>query len=123
MPRVNSETPIVKRIQLAASREGCRLWRNNVGCLQDRQGRWVTYGLCTGSSDLIGFVPVVVTQEMVGKSLALFMAVEAKTLVGKVSEIQRNFIDMVVKSGGIAFVARSEDEFIQNLRGKHGKHD
>jgi hypothetical protein len=31
-----------------------RLWRNNVGALRDERGRLVTYGLCKGSSDLIG---------------------------------------------------------------------
>jgi hypothetical protein len=32
------------------------LWRNNTGKLQDRTGRWVTYGIGVGGADLVGIL-------------------------------------------------------------------
>lgn len=42
------------RLAYANSR-AVRLFRNNVGVLRNRGGRYVAYGLCPGSSDLIGW--------------------------------------------------------------------
>ena len=123
MPRINPETPIVKRVQISASQEGCRLFRNNNGKLKDRTGMWITYGLCPGSADLIGWTPVQVTADMVGKTIAIFTAVEVKTEKGVVEELQENFINTVNGSGGISFVARSEEDFVKLLREHHGKND
>ena len=67
-------------------------------------------GLCKGSSDLIGWLPVVVTPEMVGTTVALFTAVEAKTKTGRVSPAQAIFIANVSQAGGRAGVARSKDD-------------
>lgn len=94
---------------------GARLFRNNVGCLQDKNGAWVTYGLCPGSSDLIGWTPVKIVPEMVGKNIAVFTAVEVKTIKGTVSKEQENFICIVEQSGGMAFVVRSEGQLIKLL--------
>lgn len=121
MPRINPETPLVKRIQVAASSIGCRLFRNNVGSLKDRNGTWVTYGLCTGSSDLIGWIPVKVTQEMVGKTISIFLALEVKTPTGKLTAEQQNFLSIVTQAGGISFVATSEEEATRILKGHYGK--
>ena len=108
------ETPILRRIQLRATELGARLFRNNVGSVTytDRHGqpRTVKYGLHVGSSDLIGWTPVTITPEMVGRTLAVFTAVEVKTLRGKASPEQITFIEAVRRAGGIAGVARSPDE-------------
>jgi hypothetical protein len=61
-----SEHEIQQRIRLACGRGPVRLWRNNTGALVDQQGRCVRFGLCKGSSDLIGLRSVVVTPEMAG---------------------------------------------------------
>lgn len=98
-----SETALVKRIQLEATKHGARLFRNNVGTLRDRFGAYIKYGLCVGSCDLIGWY------------LGRFLAVEVKTEEGKLTEDQKNFIEAVNAGGGIAFVARSVDEFIKKL--------
>lgn len=119
--RSNPESSIVKRIQIAASAAGSRLFRNNVGKLQDRNGTWIAYGLCPGSADLIGWTPVRVTPDMVGQLIAIFTAIEAKTAKGEVSEVQKNFLGVVTQSGGISFVARSEFEALKFLRGYLGK--
>ena len=41
-----SEAEIMKQVMLAASKLGFRVLRNNVGVLQDKQGRYIRYGVC-----------------------------------------------------------------------------
>lgn len=112
------ETPILQNIRLGVGElTNVRLFRNNTGKLQDLQGRWVEFGLCVGSSDLIGWTTVEITPEMVGKSLAVFTAIEAKTTTGKPTPEQLNFIARVREAGGIAGIARSPEgarEIIMN---------
>lgn len=43
---------------------------------------------------------------------AVFLAIEVKTLTGKVSDEQREYLDEVTAHGGIAIVARSLDDVI-----------
>lgn len=77
-----------------------------------RGARPIHAGLCEGSSDYIGFFPTIITDDMVGKKVAIFTACEVKTKIGRVSEKQKIFIDVVKSAGGIAFVARSDDEAV-----------
>lgn len=62
-------------------------WRNNVGVLQDINGRPVRFGLGNDSaklnkeiksSDLIAITPVVITPAHVGQTLGVFTAMETK---------------------------------------------
>jgi len=87
-----------------------RLFRNNTGKLQDATGRWVEFGLCVGSSDLIGWTTREITPDMVGQKVAVFTAIEVKTATGTVSNDQENFIRRVREAGGIAGIARTPDE-------------
>jgi hypothetical protein len=64
------------------------------------------YGICVGSSDLIGIAPC-----------GRFLAVEVKTATGRVTKEQQTFIDAVCRAGGIAGIARSVDDALQLLRG------
>ena len=89
---------------------GCRLFRNNTGAIKDAEGRLVRFGLCKGSSDLIGFRPTVITPEMVGKTVAVFTAIEVKTPTGKPTPEQVHFIKRVKELGGIAGIARSVED-------------
>lgn len=91
-------------------RPDVRLFRNNVGALMDRDGRLVRYGLGTGTSDLIGPRMVTVTPDMVGRTLAVFCAIEAKTQRGRVTPEQLSFIHMVRSFGGYAGIARSVED-------------
>ena len=102
-----SEHEIQQRIRLACGRGAVRLWRNNTGALVDQQGRFVRFGLCKGSSDLIGLRSVVVTPEMVGQCIAQFVALEIKTDCGTVSPEQRAFLRLVQQLGGLGAVCRS----------------
>jgi hypothetical protein len=93
-----------------------RLWRNNVGVLQDRNGRPVAYGLGSeggralpGTSDTIGLHSVTITPDMVGRQIAVFTAIEVKDQ-GRLTPQQRAFLLNVHRMGGIAGCARSVDD-------------
>ncbi len=105
-----SEHEIQQRIRLACGRGPVRLWRNNTGALVDQQGRFVRFGLCKGSSDLIGLRSVVVTPEMVGERIAQFVALEIKAPQGVVSPEQQAFLRLVQELGGVASVCRSIEQ-------------
>ena len=96
-----SEHEIQQRIRLACGRGPVRLWRNNTGALVDQQGRFVRFGLCKGSSDLIGLRSLEVTSELVGQQLAQFVALEVKTAQGVLSPEQRAFLRLVKQFGGV----------------------
>lgn len=119
----SEETGILKKImKLLGGRRDTRIFRNNIGLawfgtvlsnedniLVMKNPRRVTYGLETGTSDCVGWHTVAVTPEMVGKQVAVFLAVEVKTGTGRVTEEQKNFVATVRRMGGIAGVARSEE--------------
>ena len=105
-----SEHEIQQRIRLACGRGAVRLWRNNTGALVDQQGRFVRFGLCKGSSDLIGLRSLVVTPEMVGQRIAQFVALEIKTDSGAVSPEQKAFLQLVRQLGGLGAVCRSIEQ-------------
>lgn len=89
------------------------MFRNNVGKLETKDGRWVKFGLVEGSSDLIGWTPVEITQDMVGQHLAVFTAIECKTKRGKPTDTQQYFIARVQADGGYAGVARSVEDALK----------
>jgi hypothetical protein len=98
---VRGEKHVLNEVLIALSAAGCIVWRNNTGVLKDSTGRPVKFGLCPGSSDVIGIAPN-----------GSFLAVEVKSKTGRVSPKQQTFIDAVNRSGGIAGVARSSEEAV-----------
>jgi len=125
-----SETDELKRMQLAVARIAT-LFRQNVGLcwigkavrytkpttvrvgngdVVIRQARPLHAGLVVGSSDLIGWLPVVIRPEHVGKTFAIFTAVEGKSDDGRVRPEQETFIANVNLAGGFAGIARSAAE-------------
>jgi hypothetical protein len=110
------EQELQNQIRLAISKKPTvRMFRNNVGALTTKDGRLVTFGLCAGSSDLIGFQSVTITPEMVGQKVAIFTAIEVKTDKGKVSPAQTKFVEMVRKHGGIGAIVRSVDDAVEQI--------
>jgi hypothetical protein len=107
-----TEHEIQQRIRLTCAGPGreVRLWRNNVGRLIDAQGRLVTFGLCPGSADLIGYVPITITPEMVGMRLAVFAAVEVKRPGKRATPQQLQWLGAAQAAGGRAGIATSVDE-------------
>ena len=101
-----SEHEIQQRIRLACGRGVVRLWRNNTGALVDQQDRFVRFGLCEGSSDLIGLRSLEITTELVGQRLAQFVALEVKAAQGVLSPEQRAFLRLVQQLGGVAAACR-----------------
>jgi hypothetical protein len=127
------ESNVSKLIELSVSKVGAKMFRNNVGKAwvgksyqvhEDgkydlkkgdvviRNGRILNAGLIKGSSDLIGWKPTVITPEMVGKTLAVFTAIEVKTQTGRPSKEQLVFIERVKSDGGIAGIARNPSEAV-----------
>lgn len=122
------ERDIQANILLQATKAGARLFRNNVGKgwigqwskLSDgsillRNPRRMNFGLCKGSSDLIGWVPVTITEDMVGQTVAVFAGIECKTKTGRVSAEQQNFLDAIHRAGGISIVGRDPDAVFDEL--------
>ena len=116
MPAASSEQTIRQHIRLACSIGTCRLFRNNTGTLRDINGRPVTFGLCKGSADLIGWRSVTITPAMVGQTLAIFTSIEVKSSRGRVNPEQQQWLQAVAAAGGIAGVARSVGEAMDLLR-------
>lgn len=99
---MGSETAIVKECLIALSAAGCTVFRNNTGVLRDVRGRPVRYGLCNGSSDIIGVCPD-----------GIFLAVECKTAKGRATATQKAFISAIRSSGGRAGIARSASDALR----------
>ena len=76
------------------------------GWVKMYQPKFVRYGLCVGSCDLIGWT-----------SSGKFLAIEIKTKTGRIRPDQKTFIEVVNNSGGIAFVARSVADVTERLDG------
>ena len=130
---MTTEINIQRKIMLAASEAGFVVFRNNqgVGVVGSntvfpsktvgltlypgdavvRRARYVRYGVCNpGGSDLIGYKPVTITPDMVGQTVAVFTAVEAKSATGRATKKQKNFLRRVQSDCGIAIIARSPED-------------
>ncbi len=107
-------TPII----LKATELNCRLFRNNCGQLKNERGQWVRFGVANpGGSDLIGIAPCVVTPEMVGLTVGIFLSVEVKPDRGKkASTPQRAFLDFVAMMGGIGLKSHGPIDFEEQLK-------
>ena len=105
---MTTEKDVERTLILHASQCGSTMFKNNTGKLRDERGNIVTFGLCKGSSDLIGWTPITVTPDMVGKKIAVFTAIEVKLNKNgkyKATEDQKRFISAVLNNGGFAGVA------------------
>lgn len=94
----------MKEIQLLVSKLGHVCFRNNVGFATTKNGCPIKFGLCKGSSDLIGWT-----------STGKFLAIEVKFGKNILSTDQIKFLDAVNKSGGIGFVASSTTDVLDKL--------
>jgi hypothetical protein len=115
-----SESNIQALIRLRAVAKRWRLWRNNRGAGKLDSGSYVRFGLANDSKmlgdvlksgDLIGWRPVLITPDMVGKVLAQFVSVECKpegwrappkNTTDADAAAQYRWADLVNKEGGYA---------------------
>ena len=109
MPKMQKETPVRKQAQLRFSTRGYRLFRSAVGLLYTRQGEPVKVGH-PGVSDLVGWRDYTVQPGDVGRTLAVFTAVEVKQGRGALREEQERFLSAVKAAGGEAWVTRDEND-------------
>lgn len=96
-----------------------RLFRNNVGVLPDKRGGYVKYGLCTGSSDLIGWRATEFCCGRCGNILpvvAVFTAIEIKRPGCTPTEDQDAFLRAVKLAGGISGWTDSIEGAIEILK-------
>lgn len=129
---MNPETPIQKRIMLACGTlPSVRVFRNNTGVafagevaienpplITLRNYRRIKYGLCNGSSDLIGWETITITPDMVGRKLARFVALEVKAPTGRTTADQKNFINQVNEAGGMGTIIRDPAQVRSFFRGE-----
>lgn len=121
----HSESNVQSRTRLAGGAKSWRLWRNNRGALPDQNGRPVRYGLANDSKqlgdvlksgDFIGWRPVIITPDMVGKLIAQFVSVECKaedwtpSPNDKHEQSQRRWADLVNREGGYAVFVSDPDK-------------
>lgn len=121
---MKDESQVQQEVQIAARHFNCTLLRNNSGAFSDKDGRQVRYGLGHTSpkqqfksSDLIGITKIVITPDMVGRTIGVFTALEVKKESWNESkkfddhEIkQNNFLLFVKLNGGIASFINSVDK-------------
>mgnify|MGYP000905382407 CR=1 FL=1 len=121
-------TNAMKLVQLAIGKMPfVKIFRNNTGTgwvgksrripnstdVVIEDARPLHAGLCSGSSDLIGWTSVIITPEHVGKRIAIFTALEIKSGSGRASPDQLNFINVVKDSGGLGAIIRSPEEAVR----------
>lgn len=111
-----SEARTSQLICAAISKIGGRVFRNHRGKHQTVDGRWVETGLFKGASDLIGFMPVKITPDMVGATIGVFVSIEVKEGRNVVTAEQKTWLDIVNSFGGIGFVAWNVDGALSFLQ-------
>jgi hypothetical protein len=70
-----------------------------------------------GMADLGGFTTITVTPDLVGETLAIYLAIEAKAARGRLTDEQADFLKLVLRCGGRAGVARSVEDACRIVRG------
>ena len=121
-------TEFVKDVLVEASRVGAIMFRRNVGMgwIGDslRFGKTETVTVHSGDvlirkarpfhngqagqSDTYGWVPVKITPDMVGTTIAQHVEIECKTGSGREDAAQKSWGAAVVRSGGLYGVARDK---------------
>lgn len=107
-------------VRVALQDLGFRTFRNNNGLyriVEEGKVRTIKYGLGNGTGDIIGWRSVVVTPEMVGQKVAVFVSAEGKQGAGTMNKDQKMFAIAVRAAGGIAFEYRSAEDAVEKAGG------
>jgi len=128
-----SEKSLIKEVELYFTKIGGRIFRNSTGMAWQGKGKPfraqmpisvrlnpgdvvlraaspIKYGLAVGSADQIGWLSVKITQEMVGQTVAKFASVESKYNDTPTTIEQKNWCEVINKSGGFARVIHSIED-------------
>ena len=110
-----SEAWAQSALRIEASRKGVKLFRNNVGALSDKTGRFVRYGLANDSKtqneilksgDLIGLRPTLIAGHVYGIFVSREMKSPGWQYTGTEREVaQLNWINLINSCGGDAAFA------------------
>jgi hypothetical protein len=80
-------------------------------------GRWIAYGVGgKGAGDFLGWKSVLITPDMVGKTIAQFVSAEFKGDGGRATKEQVAFRDAVNAAGGRAGIVASERDMAELLK-------
>jgi hypothetical protein len=119
----SSHTATLKLAQVAATAKGWRLHINTIyrGWTGELVRQWPTkgglmvelrraafrvFGLGTGTLDLVGWRPLVITADMVGRTIAQYVEVDAKTQgAARLRPEQKNRVRVIREAGGFAGIA------------------
>lgn len=115
---------------ITATALGARLWRVNVGLawvgeiiqksadrITLKNPRPFKAGV-KGMGDSLGFVPVTITLDMVGKTFPMFLSVENKQGSGRLKPEQLAWMLMVRSFGGRAGVSRCDEDTRRIITGE-----
>ena len=119
-----SESRLMRDAMVLLSRRGDTVFRNQVGTgvfgrfariegsgdVVVHNARVAQCGLAVGSADIVGWRPVVVTPDMVGRRVAVFLSIETKAPRGRATEAQKNWAATVREAGGISGIVRKLEE-------------
>lgn len=109
----NQESIIQTEIMLALSRAGILTWRQMVGKFTPLYSPKTVLNIgVAGMADIGAIVPVVVTQEMVGKTIGMAVQIEVKTAIGKQRDNQKLWELAVTSKGGHYGITRSVDDAV-----------
>lgn len=125
-----NEHDLQSLIRVALSTEGT-FFRSNVGTgwtgdtvIKQQNGdifikkaRPFSSGMVVGFPDIFGAVPVTITPDMVGQTVAIFAGIEVKTPTGRIRPEQQHFIDFMRSIGARAGIARSIEQAVNIARG------
>ena len=123
-----NEQVVMHRMMLRFGRGATRLFRINsgmawIGKIIARTRTTITlenprafHGATQGTSDLIGWHSVTITPDMIGKRVAIFVALEVKSATGRARPEQAAYAEAVRRSGGIAIIASDEEDVATALQ-------
>ena len=113
-PKRRTEATVLAETRLAlCSMPGVTVWRNTTG-FAETDGRKFRYGLCPGSSDLVGCLRVTPPGSSVPLAVALFVETKHPTS-GRLAADQATFGEVVRRLGAVHIVASSADDAVLQL--------
>jgi hypothetical protein len=128
-----SEHKIQNEIRNALAGE-CLLFRANVGRgwtgdvhrlpngdILIKNPRPFDTGLPPGFGDLFGLAPRIITQDMVGSTVGVYIAADVKSATGRPTDKQAAYLRAVNDNGGAADVWRSVEDALRTLARAKGK--
>ncbi len=111
-PPLSSEAAALNAVRLEAGLRGWRLFRNNVGAMQDKTGRVVRYGLANESKQMSA---VVKSADLIGLTdHGVFVSIECKSPGARTDPerlaAQERWRDLVISCGGIGLIVSDPSE-------------